>query len=164
MSDTSLAKPPLTGESLSSVLNSRIDQAISIVSPTEPDRIALLHAIRAIDSSPMQVASLSDYLIDYIATLSLELNSARIALDKRQEVPQAASGTVSGDYRKCLELLRDSRDRLADRIERLTQQNERMQRRHREDRARIARNRKLLQKLRPSAFQDRPEGDDEDQD
>jgi hypothetical protein len=149
----------LTDESLSSVLDSRISQAISIVPPTEPDRIAVLEAIRAIESSPMRVASLSDYLIDYIATLSLELNSARIALDKRQEAlrSEPAKHAVDDNYRKCLDLLRESRDRLADRIERLTQQNERLQQRHWEDKARIARNRKLLQKLRPSAFQHRAE-------
>jgi hypothetical protein len=138
-------------ESLFSILDSRIDQAISIVSAREPQRIPVLEAIRAIEYAPMQIASLSDYLLDCIATLSLELNSAKIALLKLEDANQSEAsptpGAFDGDYGQCLRLLRASRDTLASRIQKFTQQNERLQQRHRQDRARIAKNRKLLARL-----------------
>jgi hypothetical protein len=143
--------PDDLSESVSSVLNSRIDQAIAITPAGQTQRIAVLEAIRAIEYPPMRLASLSDYLLDYIASLSLELNSARIAAAKLQDSQQSKTGgkqgTVESDYEQCLRLLRESRDRLSIKIERFTEWNEGLRQRHKADRARIARKNKLIARL-----------------
>jgi chromosome segregation ATPase len=139
---------------LESVLNSRIDQAIAITPPTDESRIALLEAIREIEAYPERVASFSDCLIDYVVSLSKELNETKLQIARLEERPtHKKSRHQSGnqDYEECLRLLRASRDHLAESLEELIAQNANLRRVRKQDRAILIRQNEMLAKLRSEA-------------
>jgi hypothetical protein len=145
---------PESWKVLNSVLDSRIDQAIAITLPTDKSRIDILHSIKNLDSYSIRVASFSDYLIDYITTLSVELNAAQIALGQR---PGSTVQTQNNkhdthqwdeDYNQALALLKTSRNNLSLTIEGLVQENQTLRRRRKHDQRLLVRQNALLQKFK----------------
>ena len=83
--------PEVSTSVLESLLETRIDQTIAITLPSEQSRIDLLVAMKNIDSFPVRLASFTDYLIDYAASLSLELNKVGVQLSENKEKLAAIS-------------------------------------------------------------------------
>jgi hypothetical protein len=134
---------------LDSVLDSRIDQLIAITLPTDRSRIDVLEAIKKIDSPSMRVASFSDYLIDHIANLSLELSTAQIALEQAQgqTSTRRSRQDYDDDYAQSLALLRSSRNNLSVSITDLIDQNRRLRRDRKRQRSLLLRQNQLLQRF-----------------
>jgi hypothetical protein len=142
----------LNSHVLESVLNSRIDQAIAITPPTDQSRIDLLEGIRRIEAYPERVASLSDCLIDYIVTLSKEVNETKLQISRLEEQrpPKRRRRHLSAndDYEECLRLLRTSRDHLSDSLEELIAQNSHLRRVRRQDKAILIKQNEVIAGLR----------------
>lgn len=72
----------LSDSVLRSILDTRVDQMQAITLPSDRHRKELLEAIQAIPQFHKKLTCFLDYLIDYSATLNLELGEVRTALDE----------------------------------------------------------------------------------
>jgi hypothetical protein len=138
---------------IDSVLESRIDQVIAITLPADQSRIDLLQDIRRIESHSMRIASFTDYLIDYVATLSLELNHAKLQIAQVQDGSPKHRGksghsSFMSNCERCLWMLKASRDNLAASVGQMVDQNIRLRRRHTRDREILLRQNQLIARLR----------------
>jgi hypothetical protein len=135
---------------LNSVLESRIVQAIAVARPSDRSRIDILQEIRAIESYPMKVASFADCLIDYVASLSLELSQRQLRERPYARGPRPAKGDPDSvdDYEQCLQLLKTSPGNLLTSVSELIRQNEHLQRLHKQDRALLIKQNELITSLR----------------
>jgi hypothetical protein len=73
---------------LESILRTRIEQLEAVTLPTDSHRLGVIRAIQAIPSFQRRLSCFLDYLIDYGANLSIELDRAQeAALDARAQRP-----------------------------------------------------------------------------
>jgi chromosome condensin MukBEF ATPase and DNA-binding subunit MukB len=132
---------------IDSVLESRIDQAVAITLPGDQSRIDLLQSIRRIESRPMRIASFTDYLIDHIATLSLELNQAQLQDESPKQRGRSRRSSFASNCERCLRMLKASRENLAISIAQMVDQNVRLRRRHSRDREMLLRQNQIIAQL-----------------
>jgi hypothetical protein len=101
----------------------------------------------------MRIASFADYLIDHIATLSLELNQAKMQIEQMQhQAPKGKSrySTFMNNCERCLRMLKASRENLAVSIGQMVDQNVQLRRRHRRDREKLLTQNELIAQLKQS--------------
>jgi hypothetical protein len=123
---------------LASILDSRLDQLAAITLPTDTHRLDILHTIQEIPSFQRRLACFLDYLIDYVATMGLdmahvmdrELFTAQQNLTESHKYPTESRSSNcqihDSDYRKSLKLLNVKSGNLQSSIRQLLDDNEKL--------------------------------------